>query len=798
MLFFNGRKDGLFPVDGVEAAYVKLHAVWDSQHAGNRLATRVWDVGHVFNADMQDAVFAWLDEIMADIGKQTATPPPTARRRRLPDSARKRKPAPDQDVAPSPTSDPAPTSATKPEITWLLMHPVKPDVAYMRAVIAAAAQYHVDSFEICGDVHCNGNIDGAIRFRDYPGVGATSDCRNVDDNVRLLREVVALAHASGRPVYYWHREVMVPRVIVEKVPGLLDENGEFDLLGDAYHTLVRSKIREFFDNVPEMDGLVLTLTESDYSVIHNSDPKRYPPAEVVKRIVETFASELRARGKRFILRSFGSIAQDYDDILAGAEQARTEVPFEIETKVTPYDFSPFLPMNPYLRRTGRCTLSAEYDSIGEFLSAGFLPAADPARVIQTVDYARRQGVSRHVIRVDRIGHATFLSTQAINLLAFDRAIREPDITADAVWREWAVAHWPQCPDEMTGVMRGAIEMVKKTHFISGNVIFHAFPIQPDLKWVKAGGILSTFSPGTSLAVHPNMWGILSDRTTPSRAGLRREKDEAVAMADEGLRAVLSLRDRLPESEFRLAESAWQRATIATRAIRAWCQCLAAYFEDMEQGRADHPALSAAFMAAETELARLQQTSTNTEATTAAKPAGSDSGHEYGDDHPVDDTVEAAYVRPIQRHIETLAAEYDAEFHERSQWRARAGVVDYVVCGGLLDDIRVDRPMHASHARLINGRPVRFVGNRVFPNGSIEMRLRQPVGRAARLVVLGEAGGTRQFKVEINGVTRTATFSSAGEFTCDLEPAATTADIIVRIQKQGADYPAVYGVGTLAP
>ena len=282
----------------------------------------------------------------------------------------------------------------------------------MREVIAQAAAYRVDSFEICGEVHSSlGSIDGAIVFRDYPSAAAAVDRAAVAQNIARLREVVGLAHASGRPVYYWHREVMVPRAIVAAIPGLLDENGEFDLLGAAYQQLVRAKIREFFENVPEMDGIVLTLTESDYSVIHNSDPQRYPPAEVVRQLVQTFAAELHARGKRFVLRSFGSIAQDYDDILAGAALVSADLPFEIETKITPYDFSPFLRFNPWLRRTGASTLSAEYDSIGEFLGAGYLPAPDPARVIESVRYAQAQGVSRHVIRVDRIGHATFASAR---------------------------------------------------------------------------------------------------------------------------------------------------------------------------------------------------------------------------------------------------------------------------------------------------------------------------------------------------------------------------------------------------
>lgn len=61
MLFYNGRKDGLFPVACVEDAYATMRKVWDSQNAGDRLVTKLWDVPHVFNTAMQDEAFGWLD-----------------------------------------------------------------------------------------------------------------------------------------------------------------------------------------------------------------------------------------------------------------------------------------------------------------------------------------------------------------------------------------------------------------------------------------------------------------------------------------------------------------------------------------------------------------------------------------------------------------------------------------------------------------------------------------------------------------------------------------------------------------
>jgi len=62
MLFYNGEQDGLFPVPSVLDAYAKMRKVWESQKAGDRLVTKLWNVPHVFNREMQEEAFSWLDK----------------------------------------------------------------------------------------------------------------------------------------------------------------------------------------------------------------------------------------------------------------------------------------------------------------------------------------------------------------------------------------------------------------------------------------------------------------------------------------------------------------------------------------------------------------------------------------------------------------------------------------------------------------------------------------------------------------------------------------------------------------
>lgn len=113
-----------------------------------------------------------------------------------------------------------------PEVTWSLMHPTPLDVDYMKRVIAEAANYKVDSFEICAACHTLlGGLDGLVLYEDYPAVAGSLDREGIIANRRRLNEILELAHASGRPVYYWHREVTVWPEFLKAVPELRDANG---------------------------------------------------------------------------------------------------------------------------------------------------------------------------------------------------------------------------------------------------------------------------------------------------------------------------------------------------------------------------------------------------------------------------------------------------------------------------------------------------------------------------------------------------------------------------------------------
>ena len=625
----------------------------------------------------------------------------------------------------------APSACT--EVTWSVMHPTPLDPAYMTRVVDKAVEYGgVDSFEVCGTCHSGmGGMDGLLMMEPYPTACARRDAAAVRKIRADLKGCIAAAHNAGKRLYYWHREGYLPDGILDDLPDLKDADGEIDLLGETFASYLRWKVRAAFDAVPELDGFVLTLTEADFSVVHNSNAGRYPPPKVVEKIVRIFCEEHEKRGKRFVLRSFGSVAKDYEDIIAGGVAAAKSHRFEIETKATPYDFSPFLPDNPFLKREPGTTLGVECDCIGEFLGAGYPPCAQVETICRYVKNARKAGADRYVIRIDRIANTIFDSAQEINLYAYMRFIAGAAAAPDDIKAEWAARRWTGCEKEMIRLSDMSYEMVTKMEFLNGNVTFHQHPVAPSFKFLKAGGMFSVFRDGSDLHMAKRLWGLKNWEKTPGRAAILAEKDRAVELADDGLKLLESVKGRLGPAEYARQKRAWDIAAKATRATRAFIRCAAAYFDDMDAGEPMPRRLSAAVAAADKEISSMM-----------SDPFAGIDGLNTRHSEAVGQNLDRVYFIPLRWLCREFLNEYAAEAKVRSELKSRSDVLDFVVPGGIYDDNRVDRQMHGAYPELVDGQPVRWVGNSIFPNGTVRVEFKDVPG--ARVEVILSPKGAQDY------------------------------------------------------
>jgi dienelactone hydrolase len=61
LMVINGTQDGLFPLDGVHAAFDKMGKVYAKAGVPEKFEGVFYDGPHEFNTEMQEKAFAWLD-----------------------------------------------------------------------------------------------------------------------------------------------------------------------------------------------------------------------------------------------------------------------------------------------------------------------------------------------------------------------------------------------------------------------------------------------------------------------------------------------------------------------------------------------------------------------------------------------------------------------------------------------------------------------------------------------------------------------------------------------------------------
>ena len=62
MLFTNGIKDKLFPIEGVKSAYETMRQVWESQGAAEHFQTKIYDLPHFCSKEIQQAILEFFNK----------------------------------------------------------------------------------------------------------------------------------------------------------------------------------------------------------------------------------------------------------------------------------------------------------------------------------------------------------------------------------------------------------------------------------------------------------------------------------------------------------------------------------------------------------------------------------------------------------------------------------------------------------------------------------------------------------------------------------------------------------------
>ena len=374
-------------------------------------------------------------------------------------------------------------------IGWSFCHECPATWDYCRPMIEKAAECGVQRLEICGVTQTDlGNMDAYVHFKSHTIIHSTRNEKQIVSNIENLRKICRRAHELGMQVDIWHREVSFPQILLETEKGFVNDDGDIDFNG-PYLDLIDAKVAEFFENVPEIDGLVLTFTESLFPIIHVVNKEKNPPVDNITNVMGVFKRACDKNDKRLIVRPFAALDEDYayiKEVILGMD---LESDFFVEIKVVPYDWHPYLPMNPVITDLSATKRIVELDLMGEYYGQGVVPCCFPDEIKRYVRYIKDSGVKHIVGRVDRINLRTMDVVNEVNVFAMKQCWDNPDADIDSIYLDWATDKWDaETAIHVIPVLKRTFEIAKKTFYIDQHLQSHwMFPDFEMLKWARFFG-----------------------------------------------------------------------------------------------------------------------------------------------------------------------------------------------------------------------------------------------------------------------------------------------------------------------
>jgi len=583
------------------------------------------------------------------------------------------------------------------KVIWSLGHGGRLDFDYARAIIDAAADMGVDGVEIAYP------LEKLVTYREMPDVSAGGDTEEIEERLRVVQRIAEYATERGLRTGVWMREISGPAGLLELLPDMKAEDGLLDLESPLIAELITAKLDEFFEAAPDVDEVVLTLTETQVCALHRPFCSM-PLEERALRIIKPVVESARSSEKGVVVRPFSALIEDERAVLEAVGRMGYE-DLSVMIKTEPFDWHPFLPNHPLMKKVGAHELRAEADAGAEYYGQQEAPVVYVRHLIERLEGAADRGATTMTLRVDRGGRPALGALNEINLLAATAWAKNPDLDVDAFVAGWLKERMGAAPEGLAEMLEQTFEVWKNAFYIDGQPMsHHLFPSFDNAKHIQLFGL---FEPAEHLRHMRENWGVLSDRATLPHDEIVKRKEEAVEMAAALEAWFESLAKGLAPAARQEARRGLARLTLMARAALALTRLTAAHLEDAWSaeeravGPFDDEASAAKRMAAEV----------------AAKE-----GEEFF----------GGMAGRLREFAERLEAERAFEMDRRRELSLEPGLVDYVLCGLASEGHKLGKRLHTGATRADAALRYRETGDGDCEGFGYEVKL--PAGQACWLEI----------------------------------------------------------------
>lgn len=438
---------------------------------------------------------------------------------------------------------------SKPQLRgWVLMDY---DMDHLRSVIEQAPTFGVNHLQF------------SHQLAMYAEELAADSQRQKDTN-----ELIARAHEKNIGAYIWTHEM-------QRVPAQFFRHGKVNLNDTATWLWLRERYRTLFQVLPEIDGVILTLTETRYRVDDDNEIlSSLLPAERLAKAINTIYEVCREFGKSLYVRTFTWVPKG----LTWMVEALRHVPDEVRvmSKEAWGDWFQYSPYNPFIGIMGNHPQIMEFDLWGEYAGNSHLPWCYPDYMKDRLRDGLKKGIVGAVGRVhnlDRVPReyhgASFSTPSEFNIYALSRLLDNPETEVEEIWQQWTSERFgDRAAPYVISALKRTNDIVQKTFFLSGFVFLsdrHPTFMKAETREHIGFGVRfhSQWNPALKLLGEP-----LLHPTEETVIRVTHEKDEAFSLCQKSLSDLEKARAFLKEPDYVALKRSFERALMITRVWRA--------------------------------------------------------------------------------------------------------------------------------------------------------------------------------------------------------------------------------------
>lgn len=441
------------------------------------------------------------------------------------------------------------TEPSKPQLRgWVLMDY---DMDHLRSVIEQAPSFGVNHLQF------------SHQLAMYAEEVAADSQRQKDTN-----ELIARAHEKNIETYIWTHEM-------QQVPARFFRGGKVNLDDEATWQWLEDRYRTLFRVLPEIDGVILTLTETRYRMdddneIHSS----LLPAERLAKAINTIYKVCQEFRKGLYVRTFTWVPKSLTWMVEAIRQTPDDV--RVMSKEAWGDWFQYSPYNPFIGVVGNHPQIMEFDLWGEYAGNSHLPWCYPDYMKDRLRDGLKKGIVGAVGRVHNLGRvpreyhgASFSAPSEFNIYTLSRLLDNPETEVEEIWQQWSSERFGgRAAPYVISALKRTNDIVQKTFFLSGFVFLsdrHPTFVKAETREHIGFGVRfhSQWNPALRLLgerlLHP---------TEETVIRVSHEKDEAFSLCQKSLSDLEKARAFLNELDYAALKRGFERALMITRVWRA--------------------------------------------------------------------------------------------------------------------------------------------------------------------------------------------------------------------------------------